>query len=495
MSRDHVSLSRVVACVVIATMSIVVLSVFGAGAAAVTSDEDYPLITLAHSFREFEIALKDAAPGPDAFEAVSRAMDRAAFTFFSGNYDEVARQVNALTVSLRFGDDPSPAMRIAANTRAIVRPQPWSPDVAMPPALDLRCLLDAETTEPASFAIQIIDVQTGAAITLGEHIRLPAPDIVTIPLHTKIPAIEPGAYDVILVDEKEHAFRVGTWSVLTTSVSSQRDRLDAVLDDIEDPALADAIALCRQRLEMFGGDTFNDILARWVLTPARVAREVDAEVEILSRGMNPYIREPGDTWHTFTIDGLELPVRIHRPGGLGGPDELPVVIALHGAGGNEHLFFEGYGRILPDLAERFGFLAVSPLTYNAPISDDGFESLLDHLDTLHTIDRDRVYVVGHSLGSMMASGLVARHADSIAAMCGIAGTLREAGTVPTLVYGAEFDTIIRISQRDLDRVADPEGSPPVEARMVEGQGHVLVVNAILTEAIEWMLKFDRSERR
>lgn len=453
--------------------------------------DDYPIIALAQAFREFEIALKVSPLEGEDVRRVNLAMDRAAFTFFSGDYNAVARQVNELTLDRRFGSDVPDSARIAINTRAVMRPQPWLLGSNVPPSVELVGLGVGEDVEPQSFALRLRSIDGNVGHLINERLFLPGD--VTLEFDASL-LRDAFAYDVFLVSEEPAPFRIGSWSILEESISSQRRRWEAKLDLVSDESLATARDLCRQRIEMLAGEDANDLLTRWVLTPWRVSQQIDREVASLASGHNPYVNQAGDAWHTFTIDGLDVPMRICRPF-LPPTRALPVVLALHGAGGNEHLFFEGYGRALPALADFHGFLAVSPLTYNVPMTTDGFELLLNQLDSLHTIDRDRVYVIGHSLGAMMASGLVARHSDSIAAMCGIAGTTRGAGTVPTLLYGAEFDTIVRITEEDLARVADPDAEIPVETRMVKDYGHVLIVNAVLSDAIEWLLKFDRSDRR
>src|SRR5262249_14666700 len=81
---------------------------------------------------------------------------------------------------------------------------------------------------------------------------------------------------------------------------------------------------------------------------------------------------------------------------------LPLVIALHGAGSSENLFFDGYGRggIVRLCAER-GWLLLAPrtegLAFNFPAA-----ALVDEVNRLYPVDRKQVFVVGHSMGAMQA---------------------------------------------------------------------------------------------
>lgn len=118
----------------------------------------------------------------------------------------------------------------------------------------------------------------------------------------------------------------------------------------------------------------------------------------------------------------------------------PVVISLHGGGGNALQHRRETN--LDAAADQYGFTAVYPngsgklnnrlLTWNAGnccaysanrnIDDAGFIArLIDQLTQHDNVDKNRVYVIGHSNGGMMAHRLGELLPERIAAIASVAG--------------------------------------------------------------------------
>lgn len=99
--------------------------------------------------------------------------------------------------------------------------------------------------------------------------------------------------------------------------------------------------------------------------------------------------------------------------------ERPIVVALHGAGGSENLFFDGYGDgLCVDLARERGWFVVSPR------NGVGFvdcAALVDALAERYPIDAGRVFVVGHSMGAMQTMNNLSRRPARFRAAAPIAG--------------------------------------------------------------------------
>lgn len=77
---------------------------------------------------------------------------------------------------------------------------------------------------------------------------------------------------------------------------------------------------------------------------------------------------------------------------------LTVVIALHGAGGSENMFFEAYGRgIAVAEANKRNWAFVSPRAGSSSIAD-----VLDWIKTRRKQPIERVFVMGHSMGGGIA---------------------------------------------------------------------------------------------
>ena len=78
---------------------------------------------------------------------------------------------------------------------------------------------------------------------------------------------------------------------------------------------------------------------------------------------------------------------------------VPLVLALHGAGGSENLFCDGYGdgAIVP-LCEQRGWILCTPKV--AGFGSGDLPALIDALASRYPVDKARVFIVGHSMGAM-----------------------------------------------------------------------------------------------
>jgi predicted peptidase len=160
----------------------------------------------------------------------------------------------------------------------------------------------------------------------------------------------------------------------------------------------------------------------------------------------------------FAAAGQELPYRLYVPQSYDPGAGAPLVVALHGFGGNQDYFFRAV-KTLPGLLERHGFIFVAPMGfaadgwYGAPLAIPGsaprssgaapppqvrtpdeetrYRSLseadvmnvLDLVRKEYTIDPDRIYLMGHSMGGFGTWWLGQKYAGTWAAIAPMSGVL------------------------------------------------------------------------
>ena len=132
------------------------------------------------------------------------------------------------------------------------------------------------------------------------------------------------------------------------------------------------------------------------------------------------------------------PIPINVPASYDGRTPVPLVLMLHqynGTGPSQENYFQ-----FTPLSEEFGFLYTYPtgskLNGNGPyfwnswklLGDEPDDSaylreVLEYVIDTYAVDGRRIYVVGHSNGSIMANQLACEHADLIAAIAGLAGSV------------------------------------------------------------------------
>jgi predicted esterase len=148
--------------------------------------------------------------------------------------------------------------------------------------------------------------------------------------------------------------------------------------------------------------------------------------ERLAKEKQPYyipIR-PGEFWLSIPVEKKQTVIRIRIPPKLETKKSVPVLFALHGMGGSENLFFEGYGNgIVPRMAAERGWLVVATrvegLLGGGPAPN--VPAILDQLAKRYPIDPKRVYLVGHSMGAGHAVDLAQKNPDRYAAVAALGG--------------------------------------------------------------------------
>lgn len=173
--------------------------------------------------------------------------------------------------------------------------------------------------------------------------------------------------------------------------------------------------------------------------------------------------------HTLGIGGEQRHYRVYRPRSYRSGTAMPLVIALHGGGGdmNHMARDELYGLI--SAADSHGFVLAIPngssrlpsgklATWNAGhccgnardsnADDVGFiRALIAELSRQNNIDRDRIFAIGMSNGGMMAYRLACDAADLFRGIMAVAGTDNSITCTP-----ARPVAVLHIHARDDDHV-------------------------------------------
>jgi predicted peptidase len=165
--------------------------------------------------------------------------------------------------------------------------------------------------------------------------------------------------------------------------------------------------------------------------------------------------------YVFTEAGADMPYRLYVPASYEPGRATPLVVALHGYGGDQNYFFAAVGE-LPPLLERHGFIFVAPMGYStggwygAPLDIPGNrprssgqappavtqtadqirrERYLSETDVMnvvalvrreYNVDPDRTFLMGHSMGGMGTYVLGQKYAEQWAAIAVMSGTLADA---------------------------------------------------------------------
>jgi predicted esterase len=146
-------------------------------------------------------------------------------------------------------------------------------------------------------------------------------------------------------------------------------------------------------------------------------------------------------------------------------DPPTVVVALHGAGGSENLFFEGYGGGLAvEEAIRRGWVFLSPRATSSATADS-----LAWLKEVWGVEPKRVFVMGHSMGGGLALGTGSLKPTGLALFAPAAGAVPEslAKTPIFLAVGKqEMSMLLANAGRMREKVTEFKEYAPCEHLMI-----------------------------
>lgn len=471
-------------------------------------------IDLAWAFLRFEDALALApladtpSPGAPSRRLVHQVFDDITVRFFRGEFSDAIAMLDDLVWRLR-RVTPSPAQRLAGALSVRVEPRILAMQAGQSPTLTVRVA--------PMFPLRPLDAPAGLRVIARDAAGVvaweapfawpagaPAPGFgeqsFTLPASTP-----DGAYRVlILPDGDDQPITLGWFAKRDEPLRAVREQLEARLVAADarltqaraagrpNPALAQAIDIARGRAALLADEPEGLQSGEFLFNPADLAAQLARETDAIDAGANPYHRRTGDHWRQMVLAGVETPMRVYAPAALATIDSpRPLVIALHGAGGDEHLFMDAYGRgTLRRLADEHGFLAVSALTQNLGVRDEALADLINGLTLDYPLDPQRVYVLGHSMGAGAAAILSNLPSGRVAAGASLAGGPQRfvpGRRTPLLVIGAEFDPIIRAHRLEAAARAAIAAGEPVEYRTAPGAGHTLVVGEELPTAVAWLL--------
>jgi polyhydroxybutyrate depolymerase len=147
-----------------------------------------------------------------------------------------------------------------------------------------------------------------------------------------------------------------------------------------------------------------------------------------------------DEKETMTVDGVTREYHVHVPPGYDGSEPVPLVLALHGGGGEGNKMDELTG--FNDVADEEGFMVVYPQGVNKRWNDGrDIQSLLPveppddvkflgdlvrQLTVDYNVDENGVYACGISNGAFMSYRLAVEYPDVFSAVAGVAAQVSAA---------------------------------------------------------------------
>jgi predicted peptidase len=220
----------------------------------------------------------------------------------------------------------------------------------------------------------------------------------------------------------------------------------------------------------------------------------EASQDLAKQAQTPGGKGDQQRHYFFEAAGKEMPYRIYVPRSYDPKVGAPLIVALHGYGGNQNYFFDSV-KELPALCEQYGFIFAAPMGfatdgwYGAPLSIPGaaprsgggstptpgrspdeethyralseqdVQNVLAIVNHEYKIDSGRTYLMGHSMGGFGTWWLGQKYADTWAAIAPMSGVLPNVDyqlpklkAVPVMVSigGAENPAWVEASRKQVD---------------------------------------------
>ena len=275
----------------------------------------------------------------------------------------------------------------------------------------------------------------------------------------KIPDLDDGRYGLLLSAEHpkgELETPVLVLGELLTELDTSlekfrqwRKRLAGSSAAPKQRCLADfdhAITYLNHNRELLSDYTYD--IPMLIRNTRRVMDQYNETVRRLEAGEDPYAGRTGDLRRAMSIGGKVIPYRVFVPSACARVEKIPLVVMIHGGGETEDVWPDmGDGVALKALEER-GYLMISP---RRSAEDENYEELFKLLNAVidrryPKVDRQRIFLAGHSRGGYASYELAARHPGKFRAIACISGVTdlkwarKLKGTPVLLIHGEEDKT-------------------------------------------------------
>jgi poly(3-hydroxybutyrate) depolymerase len=239
----------------------------------------------------------------------------------------------------------------------------------------------------------------------------------------------------------------------------------------------------------------------------------EAVLAASGNGRDPFQGRTGDFKRHYLLEsaGEIMPYRMYVPTAYDPARPMPLIVALHGLGGTEDSFFNGYDRLMPSLAEERGYLVAAPLGYRVDgsygwglgtppadpttrqtqeRSEEDVMRVLERVRRDYNVDPDRIYLMGHSMGAIGTWRIAPKYPDLWAALGMFAGsgqpaTLDRIRDIPQFVVHGDADPTVNVAGSRGMVARMRELGTPLEYIEVPGGGHSDVVAPRLAKMFDF----------
>lgn len=213
----------------------------------------------------------------------------------------------------------------------------------------------------------------------------------------------------------------------------------------------------------------------------------------------------GRTFKTQITIPVTLNYLLYLPEGYNPQQRWPLVLFLHGSGERgdnlDQLKNHGLPKLIAE-GQEFPFIVVAPQcpksdSWNSKAQLAALSALLDEIERSYTIDPDRIYVTGLSMGGYGTWALATAHPQRFAAIAPICGggnptTVRAIRHVPVWVFHGAKDRVVPLEASQVMVDALKAAGGDVKFTIYPNAGHDSWTETYANpELYTWLLQHSR----
>ena len=438
--------------------------------------------------------------------------------------DELSREAQQANRDGRYGE----AIHCLYQGLAVMRNVPWTP--AFEFASSLQGKLDHAIVEPgtqvgvtltplyatpraaeiklnASLVLVPVKSEGAGQKTLGAPVAVnPA----ATPFNTRValPGVPAGDYtiEVRLAADSEPAAASARGAFVKTlplHIDTLAESVQRLRARLAKAPKKDGVASAEYAMALYERADSGEI------NPARVnfGEEFAAANGILNAldaGKDPFAGKHGDSRRAYrsAVDQTLQPYRLFVPESYNASKATPLLMALHGMGGDENSLFDSYDNgLLKREAERVGFIVACPKgrdsasMYRGSAEQDVLDVMAD-VQHNYKVDAARIYLMGHSMGAYGTWSIAMNHPDLFAALGPISGGGSAAGMakirhIPQYVVHGDDDRTVPLMQSRNMVEAGKKGGAEIVYVEVPGGSHVSVAAPAFAAMLDFFARHQK----
>jgi len=399
--------------------------------------------------------------------------------FFSFQLGEAGRTLDTARFALAANEPPAPEVFWWTSLYPL-------PEKRLIDAASKELIVDLKFFYPVKVAPPDVVVRVGIRGSKSlEYRAAMLPKRVTLDL-TQITAKPPADLELTMEVQSEGKV-VAVRKVIVSQAENGRVKLAELRKSLKErPAKTIEYVTLEADIELLA-ELYEGIVPETDVFAAKRLARTSELLESLSK-KTPYFGMSHTGDQTFSIPNGKrpVPVRLYLPKGVTKEKPVPLVIALHGAGGTENLFFEGYGagQIVKECEKR-NWLLIAPGSGLNFGSGPPVKVILDELAARYPIDRKKIFIVGHSMGAAQTIALCQSHPSLFAGAAALGG----GGAVKIPATFAELPIFVGVGtadfalngSRELAKILKASGAKNLTAKEYLKIEHMAIVREALPD--------------